>query len=129
MTMKDYQEQVLQAYAATQPMDQDYMLVEDGNRAHGTKNKDMRKHKQQLGIKFLDDWPPSSPDFNIIENIWWLLKQRLKSRGVILDVEALKQALQEEWDRLTQDEIQRIIVSMPKRMMEAYEKKGLATKF
>ena len=33
--MKNYQEQVIVKYAATQPSDQDYKLVEDGNKAHG----------------------------------------------------------------------------------------------
>ncbi len=54
---------------------------------------------------------------------------RPKSRGVVLDLEGLKTALQEEWDNLTQEDIRRIIISMPERMMEAYEKNGLATKF
>ena len=83
----------------------------------------MCRQKKELGILLLDDWPPSSPDFNVIENIWHLLKQHLKSQGTILSLEALKAALLEEWERLTQEEIQHIITTMPEQMMEAYEKK------
>ncbi len=69
MTMKDYQEQVLQKYAKIQPTRRDYILVEDGNGTHGVRNKDMRKKKHELNILFLENWPPSSLDFNVIENI------------------------------------------------------------
>ena len=58
-----------------------------------------------------------------------MLKQHLKSPKTILNLNALKAALWEEWERLTQEEIQGIIITMPKWMMEAYEKNGLATKF
>ena len=129
MTMDDYQEQILTRYAISWPKDKEYILVEDGNRAHGLKNKRMQAKKKKLGIVPLEDWPPSSPDFNVIEKIWRLLKQRLKSRRVISSLEALKVALQEEWERLTQEEIQRLIVTMPERVMEAHEKNGLATRF
>ena len=127
--MKDYQEQILIKYATTKPTDRKYILVEDGNKAHGLRNSGMREYKNNLGIFFLEGWPPSSPDFNVIENIWRLLKQRLKSRGAILQIEDLKKALQEEWEKVTLEEIQSIIFSMPERMMEAWEKKGLPTKF
>ena len=40
-----------------------------------------------------------------------MLKQRLKSRGAILNLNALKVALWEEWERLTKEEIQGIILS------------------
>ena len=89
----------------------------------------MREYNKRLNIVFLDDWPPSSSDFNVIENIWRLLKQRLKSQRAILRVEDLKTALQAEWEKVTQEKIQSIIVSMPEQMMEAWEKKGLATRF
>ncbi len=126
--MKNYQEQILISHIASM-MDENHVLVEDGNKAHGTKNKDMKQKKQELGINWVENWPPSSPDLNIIENIWRLLKSRLKTRPAILDIEALKAALQEEWDKLTQEEIRQYIVSMPERVMEACEKKGLATQF
>ncbi len=89
----------------------------------------MQRYKTDRGVVCIDEWPPSSPDFNIIENIWRLLKQRLKARGAFTDFDALKQALREEWDRLTQEEIQNYIISLPWRMEEALERNGLATRF
>ena len=65
----------------------------------------MQAKKKKLGIIFLEDWPPLSSNFNMIEKIWHLLKKRLKSHKVILGLEPLKAALQEEWEKLTQEEI------------------------
>ncbi len=38
--------------------------------------------QQEFGARGLMpmDWPPSSPDLNPIENIWHLMKQRIKNR-------------------------------------------------
>ena len=79
MSMQDYKNQILVKYANIKPTDREYILIEDGNKAHGLKNNEMRQQKEDLGIKYLSDWPPSSPNFNVIENIWRLLKQRLKT--------------------------------------------------
>ena len=70
--------------------------MKNENQAHGLKNKKMQGKKKKLGIISLEDWPLLSPDFNVIENIWHLLKQPLKSRKVILGLELLKVALQVE---------------------------------
>ena len=40
-----------------------------------------------------------------------MLKQRLKSRGATLNLNALNVALWEEWEKLIQEEIQGIILS------------------
>ena len=98
MTINDYQKQILTKYAITKPLDQDYMLVEDRNRTHGIRNKDMCKYKNNLDIVILKNWPPCSPDFNVIENIWQLLKQQLKSHEAILNVKDLKIALPGKWE-------------------------------
>ncbi len=58
MTMKDYQDQILEEYGRTKPTDRDYILMEDGNRAHGMHNPGIKRHKEDIGIHFLDNWPP-----------------------------------------------------------------------
>ena len=52
---------------------------------------------------------PNSPDLNPIETIWRIIKQRLKSRGVIFEEAILRRAIQEEWDKITIEEINRAI--------------------
>lgn len=132
MSKDDYKEQVLVQHVAPfyyYHRDEGFIYMEDDNKAHGINDEDMRQWKAERGIACLEGWPPSSPDFNPIENIWRILKQRLKSYGPFTNLESLKNALQEEWTKLTQDEIRKCLVTMPWRMEEAVERRGLATRF
>ncbi len=89
----------------------------------------MQRYKADRGVTCILQWPPSSLDFYVIENVWRILKQRLAQRGVFINLESLEAALQEKWDRLSQDEIQNLIITLLWRMEEAIERNGLATRF
>ncbi|KAF7505508.1 hypothetical protein GJ744_000755 [Endocarpon pusillum] len=96
----------------------DCVLVEDNDGPHGTKDKAFNKVKAlkaRLGIQWEMN-PPNSPDLNPIETIWRIIKQRLKSRGVIFEEAVLRRAIQEEWDKITLDEINRASSTMPDRV-------------
>lgn len=106
MTKENYKEQILTRCVALLVQSKKGLIyMEDGNPAHGLKDDAMKEFKTNLQIVCLEGWPPSSPDFNSIENVWRVLKQRLKSRGPFLCIEDLKQATKEEWARITQDDI------------------------
>jgi hypothetical protein len=81
-----------------------------------------------LGIN-CESNPPESPDLSPIKTIWRIIKQRLKNRGLILDPTELRRAIQEEWDNITLEEINRAIDSMPKRVAELNERNGLPIPF
>lgn len=132
MSKDDYRNQVLIPHVVPffyWHKDEGFIFMEDGNKAHGLTDTEMQDWKTEHKVVCLEGWPPSSPDFNPIENVWRLLKQRLKSRGRFLDLQSLKNALLEEWDTLTQDEIRNCLITMPWRMEEAVERRGLATRF
>ena len=44
-------------------------------------------------------------NFNPIERIWRAIKQRLKSRGIFYNIDDLRRAVEEEWDKVTLREI------------------------
>jgi transposase len=110
---------------------EEWILLEDNDNAHGTRGKGDNKLKQakrRLGIKWEANCP-ESPDLNPIETIWRLVKQRLKTRGLILDPTDLRRAIEEEWDKITLKEINKAIASMPDRVTAVLERDGLPIPF
>jgi transposase len=98
--------------------DPNLVLLEDNDQAHGTRGEGdnkVKRMKERLGIKWESN-PPQSPDLNPIENIWRIIKQRLKTRGPIFDSTELRKAIEEEWDKITLQEINKAISSMPDRV-------------
>ena len=81
--------------------------------------------------RFLFHWPASSQDMNPIEEIWRRMKSRISHRNprptrVLVELQA---AIQEEWDAITQDEIQALVSTMPQRIAAPLEASGGHTKF
>ncbi|RPA80282.1 hypothetical protein BJ508DRAFT_210455, partial [Ascobolus immersus RN42] len=74
--------------------------------------------------------PSYSPDLNPIENVWRIMKQRIKARlrfpGTL---EEMKEAVKEEWDKLTPEDWNKHIDNMPERLKSVKERKGLATEY
>jgi hypothetical protein len=60
-----------------------------------------------------------------METIWRILKQCLKNRGLILDPTELRRAIEEEWDKITLDEINKATTTMPDRVAAVNERNGL----
>lgn len=70
------------------------------------------------------DWPGNSPDLNPIENLWCIIKQKLKNRNPrnLLD---LKHAIRSIWELdVTREVCQRLVASMPRRIADVLKAKG-----
>ena len=65
---------------------------------------------------------------SLIENVWRILKQRVKKRKAN-NTEQLRRFIIEEWDKITILEINELIKSMPKRIDEYIERKGDVTSY
>ena len=92
-------------------------------------------HKAKVVMNFLKaenvtvmDWPPSSPDLNPIENVWKTLGVSSKARNP-KTTEQLWNALQEEWNKITQQDIHKLISSCSRRCQSVIEATGLHTKY
>ena len=80
-----------------------------------------RKHNSS--VKLLENWPPSSPDLNPIENLWAHLQARVNAR-TCRNYWELKQALIEELQQTPKGMCERLVGSMGKRLEQVLEKGG-----
>ena len=76
------------------------------------------------GIEVLD-WPPYSPDLNPIEHLWNEIDKRRRRLHVeIDDPDELWEAIQKVWVEMDMDYLNKLIESMPQRVMDVYKAKG-----
>jgi hypothetical protein len=122
MTQKYYVNRLLPIYVKAMESirlidDKPWLLQEDGDPSHGMRKRGLtEEYKEAHDIQNLSHLTQSL-DLNPIEAIWNIIKQRL--RWKIFDFEEeMKEALQEEWDKITMDEIRFRIADMPRRCAE-----------
>jgi hypothetical protein len=76
--------------------------------------------------------PPSSPDLNPIENVWFLLKRRTSQRFLVecpSTVEDIVRISQEEWEEVNWALIDRMIEGMPRRIESVIAVEGARTQY
>ena len=80
------------------------------------------------GLELLENWPPNSPDINIIENVWSLLKKRVFQRHP-KNIEELWAFCQEEFERIPVEYIQNLYSSIPDRLNKIVQCNRKSIKF
>ena len=84
-----------------------------------------------VGIDYIKDWPGNSPDLNPIENLWAIMKARLKDCDTS-SVPKLEAAVRQIWSDLGSNDkhiIQNLALSVPDRLTEVITRKGRPTKY
>ena len=117
--VKHYQEQVLERIIAPAFMGlQDYdasleaEYVKDQAPIHGT-HRALVEVLAKMGIP-LHHRQGASPDLNSIENLWHLMKQRIKAPDRFPGtLQAMRQAVEKEWEKLEPRDWNQFIDSMP----------------
>ena len=74
------------------------------------------------------DWPPQSPDLNIIEAVWDHL-DRERNKGQPKSKEELWEVLKEAWYNIPEDYFRKLQDSLPKRVKDVLSAKGGHTKY
>ena len=119
MTQKYYVDRLLPVYVQAiedlrAQSGGNWILQEDNDPSHGIRKYGLAQaHKDKYYIISLIH-PAQSPDLSPIEACWNILKQRVRNR-VYQTLGELKSILQEEWSRITLEEIRARISEMPQR--------------
>ena len=84
---------------------------------HANRVKIVKKFVAENKINVMD-WPGNSPDLNPIENLWAILKRKIR-RNLISNRRILQQEIIKVWNNDINNEIiTKLIDSMPKRIKQ-----------
>lgn len=105
----------------------EFILMDDNARPHRARVTD--EYLEAAAIERMD-WPARSPDLNPIEHAWDMLQTAISARPVQpTTVPGLQQALLDEWARLPQQSIRRLISSMRRRCRAVIQANGHHTRY
>ena len=101
--------------------------MDDNAMPHRTRN--MTDYLRDESITTLP-WPARSRDLNLIEHIWDIIDRRVKERTPpVQSLNDLEQTLHQEWQRLTQVQIRRLVGSMRRRLAAVIRVNGRNTHY
>lgn len=103
-----------------------WIFQQDGASSHTSKST--MEYLTNKSIRLLPNFPPQSPDLTIIENMWDLLKTKVKERNPS-NLNDLWKFSVEEWHKIPQDTISKLFGSLPDRIAATVKARGGNTKY
>ncbi|GFS83082.1 transposable element Tcb1 transposase [Trichonephila clavipes] len=108
-------------------VDAEFLLIDDNARPHRANIVDECLQSEDITRM---DWPAYSPDLNSIEHVWDMLDRRIASRqSTPTCLPELRRALLHEWCDIPQDQIDNLILSMPRRFKACIASSGRHTTY
>ena len=105
--------------------EQNVVMQMDNARYHWT--NEILKYYEDNNIKVID-WPPYSPDLNPIENLWGIIKGKLKGK-TFTTMTSLKNKLINIWEHIELDLVERLCESIYERIEIWIKTKGALTNY
>ncbi len=102
--------------------DADFTFQQDLAPAHTAKSW-LNDH----GIGVLD-WPANSPDLNSIENLWGIVKRKMRNKRP-KNADELKATVKETLASIQPQQYHKLITSMPRQIEAVIQAKGAPTKY
>ncbi|GFS49147.1 transposable element Tcb2 transposase [Trichonephila clavipes] len=94
-------------------MGAEFLFMDDNTRPHHANIVDECLQSEDITRM---DWPAYSPDLNPIKHVWDMLGRRIAARQPPPTcLPELRRALLDEWCNIPQDQIDNLILSMPRR--------------
>ncbi len=105
--------------------DADFIFQQDLATAHTAKVT--KSWSNDHGVTVLD-WPANSPDLNPIENLWGIVKRKMRDTRPN-NADDMKAAIKATWASITPEQYHRLIASMSRRIDAVIHAKGGQTKY
>ncbi len=103
----------------------DFIFQQDLAPAHTAKGT--KSWFNDHGVTVLD-WPANSPDLNPIENLWGIVKRKMRDTRPN-NADELKATVKETWASIPPQQCHKLITSMPRQIEAVIKAKGAPTKY
>ena len=104
-------------------------ILQDGASPHTAKYTS-QVFKEKGLYNYLFPWTEKSPDLNLIEGVWRLMKTRINARRPRPQQnDTLRAAIQEEWEAIHIQDLELLLTSMTTRVQALLTAQGGHTRF
>ncbi len=103
----------------------DFIFQRDLAPAHTAKSTKSWLNDHGVGVL---DWPANSPDLNPTENLWGIVKRKMRNKRPT-NADELKATVKETWASIPPQQCHKLITSMPRRIEAVIKAKGAPTKY
>ncbi len=93
--------------------DADFILQQELAPAHTAKSTKSWLNDHGVGVL---DWPANSPDLNPIENLWGIVKRKMRNKRQKKNADELKATVKETCASIAPQQCHELITSMPRRI-------------
>ena len=107
--------------------DRRFLFQQDNAPSHNA--PETKQELQERGIPVIN-WPPNSPNLNIIEDAWNIMKDYISKHydeNIIGDT--LRQAVYKVWDIIEESFLEARLATMPARIEAVIVANGMHTKY
>lgn len=102
------------------------IFMHDGAPCH--RAKIVKEWLEACEVEYFYDWPGNSPDLNPLENLWSIMKQKLRGRDTS-SIPKLKDAILDIWQGFSPEMLHSLAISVPHRLQVCHKAKGKVTKY
>ena len=102
------------------------LLQQDGATCH--RSASTKRFLEEKRIRILENWPAQSPDLNLIEIVWSILKKDINKK-TYNDLGHLEESVMEAWQNILSTIVTKLYESMPKRIRAVVRARGGHTRY